>query len=204
MSKEPTVAALKETLIKIANMDIGVTKEELLEMTGLDALDKIVTMVQATLNPVQEPSPMELKIKEIEEFVLRQPSLMFATNDAIGEALNEANILPPSGKPWTRSNVSKTMSVVKEHLAVRIEKIFGEDYGPVERDEPVAEVITVESKLAVVEESTLAEEAAVQVSDDLDAGINESTEEAELSEDEELDVLTELEELEDLNLPDAA
>lgn len=116
MSKAPSTASMKSTLEKIANLDFGVPKEALLEMSAKDVLDKVVTLAEKTLKPEQGPSVIELKAVEIHDFILSDFALAFAGNEEICEKLNGAGIKSPTGKEWSKSNVSKIMPMVKELL----------------------------------------------------------------------------------------
>ncbi|MDE4297180.1 hypothetical protein PXK56_18510 [Phaeobacter gallaeciensis] len=176
MTKKPTTKSLTEALTKIAKMDIGVSKEELLEMSGIDALDYVVTIADEALNPKAGPTALELTTKEVADFIMKDFKLAFAQNDEIGDALNAAGILSPAGKPWTRSNVSKIMAGVKELIVasvggeapvknelivdggatIKADKIEAETIAPVHPAEaPVETVVT-----PLVSEATAEPEAA--------------------------------------------
>lgn len=116
MTKKPSATSMKAALEQIAGFDFEVEKLEMENMSHADALDMVVTLARDTLNPAQQPSAHDLKVDEVTDFVLKDFSLAFANNDTIGETLNKAGIFSPSGKPWTRSNVSKIMASVKERI----------------------------------------------------------------------------------------
>lgn len=108
----------KATLKRISEMDF----EGVSEMSNSDALSVIVTLATETLNPKSKPSAFDLKTKEVADFVMADFKLAFATNDDIAVALNTAQILSPQGKDWTRFNISKTMTAVRDLLVARVDE----------------------------------------------------------------------------------
>jgi hypothetical protein len=113
-TKKPTAAGMQTALTlileKVKALDTAFVSGD----EALDTLIEIQDIADAALSPKAGPSAMELKTKEVANFILADFRLVFASNDEIGDKLNAAEILSPAGKPWSRSNVSKIMSGVKE------------------------------------------------------------------------------------------
>ncbi len=119
-TKKPTAAGMQTALTLILEK---VKALDTADCSGEDAIDTLIEIqdtADAALNPKAGPSAMELKTKEVANFILADFRLVFATNDEIGDALNAAEILSPAGKPWSRSNVSKIMSGVKELITAKM------------------------------------------------------------------------------------
>ena len=180
---EPTTASLKAALKKISVMDFG-PEVDVVTLGSSDALALIVDTALEALNPKSKPSAFDMKAKEVTDFIMANFNLAFAPNDEIAEALNAAGIKSPQGKDWTRSNISKILTASRENIVKQVQSSDSvssvSDSAPVES----ASVDTSEAQEDTVAQATSVVETESDGSDtEIDA------------------ILSELDDLDDLNIP---
>lgn len=145
---------------------------------------QVVALAEEGLSTAPKVNAFEEKVKELTNFISDgRFQLLFAQHDDVVKTLNDAKILSPAGKEWTRSNVSKIMKPVRDAVTERMNA--SAPSGQAETPEPAVEA-TEAAEIA-------AEKAQVEK-----LTPDEATEEAKniaAAVDEEIDELAELENL---------
>lgn len=115
MTTKPTLKSLKAVIEKIIT---DVDNANIEAMSGDEALDMVLD-IKAQLDAAmitKSANSAENTVQRIAEFIHNDFRLAFASNDEVVESLNAAGITTHTGKPWTKSNISRTMIAVREKL----------------------------------------------------------------------------------------
>jgi hypothetical protein len=91
--------------------------------TDGEALKAVVEMASECLTE-KKVNSFDEKVKELTKFIMAGNfNLLFESHEDIAASLNSAGILSPSGKQWTRTNVSKILKPVREAVTERMNSV---------------------------------------------------------------------------------